>query len=68
MLGSAMMKVAESGRFAERRALISHFVTEFIRSESKRGSNPLRDRAETIAMITLAKMAVDDIEEAARER
>lgn len=68
MLGSAMMKVAESGRFAERRELISHFVTEFIRSESQRGSNPLRNIAEIEATVLMARIAVDRIEEAAHGR
>jgi hypothetical protein len=66
MLGSAMMKVADSGRFAERRALISHYVTELLRSESRRNAPiPMSDFA-IRAMVDHAVRIVDAIENAAR--
>jgi len=68
MLGSAMMKVAESGRFAERRGLIVHFTTELIRSAAQRGIGPPFTDEARRDLVSQADKLVRIIEEVAHER
>ena len=68
MLGSTMMKVAESGRFAERRAMIQHFTTVLIRSEDARRCRPPVTEEGCRALVEHAALIVDMIEEVAHGR
>jgi hypothetical protein len=62
MLGEAMMRVAESGRFAERREMIAHFTTILIQSEAARGVKPPYTADGINAMVRHAAMIVESIE------
>jgi len=66
MLGSAMMKVAESGRFAERREMIRYFTAVLIRSEDARRCRPPTSEEGCRALVKHAALLVDCIEEEAR--
>lgn len=66
MLGAAMMRVAESGRFAEKREMIAHFTTVLIQSEATRGIKPPVTAEGINAMVRHAAMIVESIEKEAR--
>ena len=68
MLGSAMMKVAESGRFVERRQMLVHFTTELIRSAATRGIGPPFTDEARRDLVSQADKLVRMIEEVAHER
>jgi len=66
MLGAAMMRVSESGRFAEKREMIAHFTTVLIQSEAARGIKPPVTADGINAMVRHAAMIVESIENEAR--
>jgi hypothetical protein len=66
MLGQAMMRVAESGRFAEKREMIAHFTTVLMQSEAARGMKPPMSADGIRAMVLHASLIVEAIEEEAR--
>lgn len=67
MLGAAMMRVAESGRFAERRQLISHFTTVLLECEARRGFKPPFSDEAVKRLAAHAAKIVDAIESEARQ-
>lgn len=66
MLGSAMLKVAESGRFAERRSMIMHFATVLLECEARRGFKPPFSDEAIKGLAAHAAKIVDAIEQEAR--
>ena len=66
MLGSAMLKVAESGRFAERRSMIMHFATVLLECEARRGLQAPSSDLGIENLVAHAAKIVDAIEEEAR--
>jgi len=67
MFGSAMMKVAESGRFAERREMIQYFTVVLIQSEVASGRRLPESEKGVRALVKHAAVFVDCIEEEAHD-